>query len=1048
LEQALVTDRLRLRTRLRAVVERPEVREALFVASPDLDGRLDVWLRQPESEAGQKMERALVRYFQRMAGRATPFGLFAGCLVGTLAAETRLALDGRDRYRRHTRLDMDYLVALAEALEREPAVRPCLRFRPNSSLYRLAGRVRFTEYRRNGKGPSHCVVVVEDNEDLRTVLARAERGAELGVLAAALVEADPGASPAEAEEDIGDLIDSHALVSELAPAVTGPEPVHGIETRLRERGASAAAERLEQARQVVEAIDAAGLGNPAARYDAVARLLEGLPAKVEPGKLFQVDLVKPAPGATLGTAVVQEIARGVHVLQRLARRPAEDDLARFRTAFLDRYQGQDPSATRWVPLVEALDEETGLGFGTASSGGQGTALLDKLAIPAPARATVPWGKREAFLLRKLGEALAAGAQEIDLGPDDLAELAEPEPLPLPDAFAALAAVAAPSEAALACGDFRVLLEGVSGPSGACLLGRFCHADPVQRRHVEDHLGEEEAPEPDAIFAEVAHLPEEGRIGNVILRPVLRAYEIPYLGQSGVPAERQIPVTDLLVAVRGDQVVLRAQRLGRRVIPRLTSAHNFVGRGQSVYRFLCLLQGQGTSRPGWDWGPLGDAPFLPRVVTGRLVLVGARWRIVKDELRALGAARGADRFRAAQVWRAERRLPRWVALADADNELPIDLDNVLSVDTFIELARGRDQATLVEMFPPPDQLGARGPEGRFVHELVVPFLRKDAGGRMKDEERQKLHSSSSFILHPSSFGCRRFPPGSEWLYAKLYTGPATTDQVLRDVIRPVTAAALESGAADSWFFVRYGDPDWHLRLRLHGRPDRLHAEVLPALEAAAGPLLANGQVWRLQLDTYEREVERYGGDEGVALAEQLFWADSEAVADLAGLLAEDARGETRWRLALCGMDLLLTDLGLDQGARHGLLRRLREAFARECRADASLKRQLGERFRKEGKALQALLEAAHDTADPPVPGLAVLRRRSERLAPLAARLRESAEAGRLTQPLAALAASYLHMHANRLLRSAPRAQEMVLYDFLYRLYESRAARAARPPTRQT
>jgi hypothetical protein len=32
-----------------------------------------------------------------------------------------------------------------------------------------------------------------------------------------------------------------------------------------------------------------------------------------------------------------------------------------------------------------------------------------------------------------------------------------------------------------------------------------------------------------------------------------------------------------------------------------------------------------------------------------------------------------------------------------------------------------------------------------------------------------------------------------------------------------------------------------------------------------------------------------------------------------------------------------------------------------------------------------------------------------------------------------------MHANRMLRAAARAQELVLYDFLHRLYESRAAR---------
>ena len=48
-------------------------------------------------------------------------------------------------------------------------------------------------------------------------------------------------------------------------------------------------------------------------------------------------------------------------------------------------------------------------------------------------------------------------------------------------------------------------------------------------------------------------------------------------------------------------------------------------------------------------------------------------------------------------------------------------------------------------------------------------------------------------------------------------------------------------------------------------------------------------------------------------------------------------------------------------------------------------------------------------------------------------------GVLRQPLPDLAGSYLHMHANRFLRSAARAQELVLYDFLLRLKRSQAAR---------
>src|SRR6185503_12472324 len=107
-----------------------------------------------------------------------------------------------------------------------------------------------------------------------------------------------------------------------------------------------------------------------------------------------------------------------------------------------------------------------------------------------------------------------------------------------------------------------------------------------------------------------------------------------------------------------------------------------------------------------------------------------------------------------------------------------------------------------------------------------------------------------------------------------TGTATADRVLC-ALRPVVDQALASGAADAWFFLRYGDPDWHVRLRFHGAPARLVAEVLPSLHEAMAPLLADGRAWKVVLDTYEREVERYGGGVGVALAERLFDADSRA-----------------------------------------------------------------------------------------------------------------------------------------------------------------------------
>jgi hypothetical protein len=76
-----------------------------------------------------------------------------------------------------------------------------------------------------------------------------------------------------------------------------------------------------------------------------------------------------------------------------------------------------------------------------------------------------------------------------------------------------------------------------------------------------------------------------------------------------------------------------------------------------------------------------------------------------------------------------------------------------------------------LFPAPDQLCAHGPEGRFVHELIVPFVRQPQA----DGKQPAAKSPRSSLAVP-----RTLAPGSEWLYAKLYTGSATADQLLREV----------------------------------------------------------------------------------------------------------------------------------------------------------------------------------------------------------------------------------------------------------------------------
>lgn len=1021
------------RAHLAALLALPEVDEALYVASPGLHGAIAAWRAAPETVANQRVELSLARYIARMAGRATPFGLFAGVSAGKLGRETQMVLSPRAEYRRRTRLDNDYLFVLADALSKRPDVRARLVFRPNNSLYTIAGRMRYAAARLAGSERRYHLVAVEPTPYLEATLVRAVDGSRLGDLAAALV--DDEITRPEADAYIEELVDAQVLLPDLGVFVTGPEPIDGFLAQLEAAGVVDVHTLLSEARAAIATIDAHGLGNRAADYEAIAASLASLPAKVDPARLFQVDMVKPAT-VTLDTRVAAELAQTVAALARIAKVSEAGGLDELKRAFSERWEDRE------VPLAEVLDEESGIGFEAGHGpGSEGSPLLADLGFPGSGgEPRVEWGPGPRHKLKLLSQALARGAEEIVLADADLDAMELPAAAQLPDAFAAIVRLAGtPDE--IARREPTLYIEGVSGPSGARILGRFCHASPDIDAAVRAHHAIEEAARPDAIFAEIVHL-NEGRIGNILCRPVLRAHEVVYLGISGAPREQQIHLDDLMVSVRGDRIVLRSRRLGREVIPRMSTAHNYRLRSLGAYRFLCALATQGAEVTAWGWGPLGSAPFLPRVRIGRAVVSRATWNLdgadlepITKAVRAAAKSGGLTPANRAAILaavaglRAARRLPRYVVIASGDNELPIDLENALLAQVFADELSGSSSAVLLELFPAPDHAVVVGPEGRFAAELVLTFTRT-----------RKVPATPTLVAPRAAQ--RSFSPGSGWLYAKIYCGESTADRVLRDAIAPVVREAQARGDISQWFFIRYRDPEPHLRVRFCGEPGGLLAHVLPALDRALAPLVAIGAARKLVLDTYDREIERYGGDRGIELVERIFWRDSEAVLGIVELLDGDAGADARWRLTLRGIESLFTALGLEPHARAQISADAKERLGREHRATTPFWTRIGDRFTRERASLELLFapDAARDAAHELAPGFELLAARDLALADTVAELRARDAARELVPGLEGFAWSVAHMHANRLIHASHRAHELVLYDFLRRLHAAQRARA--------
>src|SRR5262249_22740810 len=145
--------------------------------------------------------------------------------------------------------------------------------------------------RLDGKDRKYHLVSVEPTPYLDATLARAAQGARLAELAAPLV--DPEISIEEARGFVEELVAAQLLVPDLGVHITGPEPIDGLLAQLRAAGIDDPIPALDAARAAIAEIDAAGVGNPPARYTAIASSLEPLGAKVDLSLLFQVDMIKP-----------------------------------------------------------------------------------------------------------------------------------------------------------------------------------------------------------------------------------------------------------------------------------------------------------------------------------------------------------------------------------------------------------------------------------------------------------------------------------------------------------------------------------------------------------------------------------------------------------------------------------------------------------------------------------------------------------------------------------------------------------------------------------
>jgi hypothetical protein len=336
------------------------------------------------------------------------------------------------------------------------------------------------------------------------------------------------------------------------------------------------------------------------------------------------------------------------------------------------------------------------------------------------------------------------------------------------------------------------------------------------------------------------------------------------------------------------------------------------------------------------------------------------------------------------------------------------------------------------------------------------------------------------------------PAPVWWYIQLYfqepgrrmEGAApiieACDRLLSSVLRDRIRALTARGLIERFFFIRYAEEGYHLRLRIRGRQEWLSEQVQPAIEEAIvdfcadhrellrlpdGAVTLDGlaRAGRVRWPRYEPEYAKYAGPEGVRKAEEHHQLSSELCWMILQAEAESRIGRAQFALEL--MMILLEQFSSDPQEQAFLLSAYtsywlgmgEQGFTElAAQMEAHYQRQktrLSERFpatahrgpaaleRSWGARQPALFEAWRRHLRTHLDEIREMELSGALEAPLAGHVREHADLLRSRPTIARhptvallILPNYLHMLHNRLGLSP--LQEIQMTYQLYRLLEDR------------
>ncbi len=948
-------------------------------------------------------EISVFKYITRMATRCTPFAGFAGVgLVDFNCEESPLDPANSTCL---VRLDSAVLTSLHEEQKKKTIFGKSLLVRRNPTSLLVSDQFRYYE-RKYAGGGFHFVLAKASRtiflDCLMSQTALIVRS--IGELVKALQEIDSEIEDEEAFEFIEETIRAGLLELAIDVSMFGSEPVCAYISSLssfHNPEWDGTTEKLKKIYQVLQEKESYSLEETIEVSSKIGLLLEGGAGHRGRKSIIHTDTFFPTSSTSLPVRFLEQLERAISIVEGLIPRPRNEQLETFARNFERRFGDQ------FIPLVHALDSELGIPYGFSSPIIPWVAGLGL----APKNAPPP----------KFGfDQILHGMTSVSVLEIDLAELglAKSKPSTSRTFSANVTLYQTTCES-----DPFGYLHYISSPGSVNLLTRFAaRYEPLcERVAVSAKI---DSGVKGAILAEIVHTPHP-RTGNVLARPAIFSHYILLTGQ-GPSCDNTLAMDDLFVGVQNGRILIWSKSLDQEIVPRSNSAYNYQGPANlALYQFLCAVGKQGAI-PTFRWPPsLDHLKVTPRVRCGQIVLLGRRWMFDATEIKMIASFAGDGDFAGLREFLHNFSLPSFFTYDEGDQKLEIDVGIDISLAMFASVIKNLPRLFVYESAARIGDPWVKTNDGSYHSEMVIPLTQITASSAVPKP------TPVAIGLQPRIRG--EADRKKVWRFIKIYAGEVTLHDLLVSRIGPFLISLVENGEIEHWHFVRYGDPNFHFRVRVYGERASADASLNRILQDMVEPMIDGHIIHSYSIEPYIPEVRRYGGADLIRLAEIIFHIDSQFACRV--LSMEGARyGDLVWQAVLLGiLKTLRVVLKNDDDAIRQFIEIERNKYKNELDLGDSQYKGIAKRYRL---ARDFVLGAVEN-----------IRAENEVLATYhdirVEMLTNELNANSFLLEKDVLPHSFItgivHMFANRLFTAPSRHQEFLVFEYLSRAIREKKAR---------